>query len=66
MYYKIINNLKKYYKNEEQLLKRIEDINNYFNKKCIISNEYFKLILIYENEIVKINIHHTDNYIEVC
>ena len=66
MYYKIMNNLKKYYKNEEQLLKRIEDINNYFNKKCIISNEYFKLILIYENEIVKINIHHTDNYIEVC
>ena len=66
MYYKITNNLKKYYKNEEQLLKRIEDINNYFNKKCIISNEYFKLILIYENEIVKINIHHTDNYIEVC
>ena len=66
MYYKIMNNLKKYYKNEEQLLKRIEDINNYFNKKCIISNEYFKLILIYENEIVKINMHHTDNYIEVC
>lgn len=66
MYYKIINNLKKYYKNEEQLLKRIEDINNYFNKKCIISNEYFKLILIYENEIVKINMHHTDSYIEVC
>ena len=30
MYYKIMNNLKKYYKNEEQLLKRIEDINNYF------------------------------------
>lgn len=66
MYYKIMNNLKKYYKNEEQLLKRIEDINNYFNKKCIISNEYFKLILIYEDEIVKINIHHADNYIEVC
>ena len=66
MYYKIMNNLKKYYKNEEQLLKRIEDINNYFNKKCIISNEYFKLILIYEDEIVKINIHHTDSYIEVC
>lgn len=66
MYYKIMNNLKKYYKNEEQLLKRIEDINNYFNKKCIISNEYFKLILIYENEIVKINMHHTDSYIEVC
>ena len=66
MYYKIINNLKKYYKNEEQLLKRIEDINNYFNKKCIISNEYFKLILIYEDEVVKINIHHTDSYIEVC
>ena len=66
MYYKIINNLKKYYKNEEQLLKRIEDINNYFNKKCIISNEYFKLILIYEDEIVKINIFHTDSYIEVC
>ena len=66
MYYKITNNLKKYYKNEEQLLKRIEDINNYFNKKCIISNEYFKLILIYEDEIVKINMHHTDSYIEVC
>lgn len=66
MYYKIMNNLKKYYKNEEQLLKRIEDINNYFNKKCIISNEYFKLILIYENEIVKINMHHIDSYIEVC
>lgn len=66
MYYKIINNLKKYYKNEGQLLKRIEDINNYFNKKCIISNEYFKLILIYEDEVVKINIHHTDSYIEVC
>ena len=66
MYYKIMNYLKKYYKNEEQLLKRIEDINNYFNKKCIISNEYFKLILIYENEIVKINMHHTDSYIEVC
>ena len=66
MYYKIMNNLKKYYKNEEQLLKRIEDINNYFNKKCIISNEYFKLILIYEDEIVKINMHHTDSYIEVC
>ena len=66
MYYKIMNNLKKYYKNEEQLLKRIEDINNYFNKKCIISNEYFKLILIYEDETVKINIYHTDNYIEVC
>ena len=66
MFYKIMNNLKKYYKNEEQLLKRIEDINNYFNKKCIISNEYFKLILIYEGEIVKINIHHTDSYIEVC
>ena len=66
MYYKIMNNLKKYYKNEEQLLKRIEDINNYFNKKCIISNEYFKLILIYEDEVVKINIHHTDSYIEVC
>ena len=66
MYYKIMNNLKKYYKNEEQLLKRIEDINNYFNKKCIISNKYFKLILIYENEIVKINMHHTDSYIEVC
>lgn len=66
MYYKITNNLKKYYKNEEQLLKRIEDINNYFNKKCIISNEYFKLILIYEDEIIKINIHHTDSYIEVC
>lgn len=66
MYYKIMNNLKKYYKNEEQLLKRIEDINNYFNKKCIISNEYFKLILIYEDEIIKINIHHTDSYIEVC
>ena len=66
MYYKITNNLKKYYKNEEQLLKRIEDINNYFNKKCIISNEYFKLILIYEDEVVKINIHHTDSYIEVC
>lgn len=66
MYYKIMNNLKKYYKNEEQLLKRIEDINNYFNKKYIISNEYFKLILIYEEEIIKINIHHIDNYIEVC
>ena len=66
MYYKIMNNLKKYYKNEEQLLKRIEDINNYFNKKCIISNEYFKLILIYEDEIVKINIYHTDSCIEVC
>ena len=66
MYYKIMNNLKKYYKNEEQLLKRIEDINNYFNKKCIISNEYFKLILIYEDEIVKINMHHADGYIEVC
>ena len=66
MYYKIMNNLKKYYKNEEQLLKRIEDINNYINKKCIISNEYFKLILIYENEIVKINMHLTDSYIEVC
>ena len=66
MYYKIMNNLKKYYKNEEELLKRIEDINNYFNKKCIISNEYFKLILIYEDEIVKINIYHTDSCIEVC
>ena len=66
MYYKIMNNLKKYYKNEEQLLKRIEDINNYFNKKCIISNEYFKLILIYENEVVKINIYHANDYIEVC
>lgn len=66
MYYKIMNNLKKYYKNEEQLLKRIEDINNYFNKKCIISNEYFKLILIYEDEIIKINIHHANSYIEVC
>lgn len=66
MYYKIMNNLKKYYKNEEQLLKRIEDINNYFNKKCIISNEYFKLILIYEGEIVKINVLHTNGYIEVC
>lgn len=66
MYYKIMNNLKKYYKDEEQLLKRIEDINNYFNKKCIISNEYFKLILIYKDEIVKINMHHTDSYIEVC
>ena len=66
MYYKIMNNLKKYYKNEEQLLKRIEDINNYFNKKCIISNEYFKLILIYEDEIVKINIYHNDSCIEVC
>lgn len=66
MYYKIMNNLKKYYKNEEQLLKRIEDINNYFNKKCVISNEYFKLILIYEDEIVKINMHHTNSYIEVC
>jgi hypothetical protein len=66
MYYKIMNNLKKYYKNEEQLLKRIEDINNYFNKKCIISNEYFKLVLIYEDEIIKINILHTNGYIEVC
>lgn len=66
MYYKIMNNLKKYYKNEEELLKRIENINNYFNKKCIISNEYFKLILIYEDEIVKINTHHTNSYIEVC
>ena len=66
MYYKIMNNLKKYYKNEEQLLKRIEDINNYFNKECIISNEYFKLILIYKDEIVKINMHHIDSYIEVC
>ena len=53
MYYKVIRNLKKYYKNEKELIKRIELINN-----------YFKLILIYKSEVIKINLQHHNGYIE--
>ena len=64
MYYRITRNLKQYYKNENELIKRIESINNYFNIKCNIINSYFKLILIYDNEVVKINLQHHGDKVE--
>lgn len=64
MYYKINNNLKQYYRSTQELINRIKDINKHFNAECEIIDCYFKLMLIYKNEVVKINIAHTDGRIE--
>lgn len=64
MYYKVNKNLKKYYKSTQELIDRIGDINKHFNVDCDIIDDYFKLILIYKDEVVKINISHKDGIIE--
>ena len=64
MYYRINKNLKRYYKTNQELINRIDQINKYFNKKCEIIDSYFKLLLVYDNEIIKINLQHTEEGVE--
>ena len=64
MYNRICNNLKRHYKTIEDLLNRIDKINKHFDKKCEIIDSYFKLLLVYDDEVVKINLQHTEKGIE--
>ena len=64
MYNRVCKNLKRYYKTTEDLLNRIDQINKHFNKECKIIDSYFKLLLIYDNEVIKINLQHTEEGIE--
>ena len=64
MYYRMNKNLKRYYKTDQELINRIDQINKCFNKKCEIIDSYFKLLLVYDNEVIKINLQHTEEGIE--
>ena len=64
MYNRICKNLKRYYKTTEDLLNRIDQIKKHFNNECKIIDSYFKLLLDYDDEIVKINLQHTEEGIE--
>ena len=64
MYYRMNKNLKRYYKTNQELINRIDQINKHFNKECKVIDSYFKLLLIYDNEVVKINLQHTEEGIE--
>ena len=64
MYNRINKNLKRYYKTNQELINRIDQINKHFDKKCEIIDSYFKLLLVYDDEVVKINLQHTEEGIE--